>query len=317
MSHTHPAWLEGQRQRWLRNNAHLRMRHDAHCFVPPGKGQPKSFAARRLEQRRADEEQAAAAAEQDAFERELLELRWLVKSLRTDFLLRGLRDKYSPNQPRVPAGSPDGGQWTSGGGTGRNDPRVISDVTPDNNAIPDAQYAQGRARGPVTVRIGGRTFEVEAGQAARLFEAQTRADDAIARVREFDPNWRPTPSFKETVEGSIRSYEAEAEEAQARASELARKGIGPGPFAGESISARGPERNFTTSEHDEINRIGSETGCHTCGTKSGGTPLGNFVVDHQPPSALNSLGRSQQLYPQCLTCSLRQGGWITGRRIGR
>lgn len=26
--------------------------------------------------------------------------------------------KYSPDQPRVPAGSPDGGQWTSGGGGG-------------------------------------------------------------------------------------------------------------------------------------------------------------------------------------------------------
>jgi len=27
-----------------------------------------------------------------------------------------LERKYSPNQPRVPAGNPDGGQWTSGGG---------------------------------------------------------------------------------------------------------------------------------------------------------------------------------------------------------
>src|ERR1041384_2070316 len=26
--------------------------------------------------------------------------------------------KYSPDQPRVPAGNSDGGQWTSGGGSG-------------------------------------------------------------------------------------------------------------------------------------------------------------------------------------------------------
>lgn len=143
------------------------------------------------------------------------------------------------------------------------------------------------------------------------------AESAIARIRELDPNWQPTPSAYESVEGRIRAYNAEAREAQTRASELASKGIGPGPFAGESIPARGPERNFTTTERDELNRIGSETGCHTCGTKIGGTPLGNFVVDHQPPSALNSLGRVQQLYPQCLTCSLRQGGWIRGRRVGR
>ena len=34
----------------------------------------------------------------------------------TDALL--LLGKYSPEQPRVPAGNPDGGQWTSGGGSG-------------------------------------------------------------------------------------------------------------------------------------------------------------------------------------------------------
>lgn len=27
-----------------------------------------------------------------------------------------LERKYSPSQPRMPAGNPDGGQWTSGGG---------------------------------------------------------------------------------------------------------------------------------------------------------------------------------------------------------
>lgn len=51
--------------------------------------------------------------------------------------------KYSPNQPRVPAGSRESGRWTDGGGgigslaspmgnIGINDPRVVSDATPDN-----------------------------------------------------------------------------------------------------------------------------------------------------------------------------------------
>lgn len=53
--------------------------------------------------------------------------------------------KYSPDQPRVPAGEPGGGRWTDGGGAGdqadnnlqiateapRNDPRVISDASPE------------------------------------------------------------------------------------------------------------------------------------------------------------------------------------------
>lgn len=32
-------------------------------------------------------------------------------------LERALARKYRPDQPRVPAGSPDGGEWTSGGGS--------------------------------------------------------------------------------------------------------------------------------------------------------------------------------------------------------
>ncbi len=155
------------------------------------------------------------------------------------------------------------------------------------------------------------------GQAARLAVAEARAREAIARVREFDPNWRPTPSIRDTVEGRITTAEAEAREAQGRLSELARVGIGPGPFAGESIQARGPERDFTAAERREINNIGSSTGCHTCGGKNPGTLLDNFVPDHQPPNALNYSGRAQRLYPQCISCSKSQGGWISGSRRDR
>jgi len=62
---------------------------------------------------------------------------------------------FNPNEPRVPAGNPDGGQWTREGGSGgANDPRVLSDATPDNTWQPGAQYAAndppgiGRSQGP-------------------------------------------------------------------------------------------------------------------------------------------------------------------------
>jgi hypothetical protein len=83
--------------------------------------------------------------------------------------------------------------------------------------------------------------------------------------------------------------------------------VGVGKYAGESIPARSPARNFTTDEREEINRIGGETGCHTCGTKEPGTNSGNFIPDHQPPSSLNSSGDPQRLYPQCINCSRQQG----------
>lgn len=49
---------------------------------------------------------------------------------------------FNPNEPRVPAGNPDGGRWTSdGGNSNASDRRVLSDATPDNNWIPGAAYA--------------------------------------------------------------------------------------------------------------------------------------------------------------------------------
>ena len=269
MAYFAPAYLEHERKRWMRPDAHRYVRPDWRRWVKPG--------------------------------------------YEAEYHLALFGRKYSSDQPRVPAGNPDGGQWTGGGGGGRNDPRILSDATPDP-IKPGAQYAQSRPRaGAGFVTINGQEVEPTPGQAARLAVAQARAQDSIARVRALDPSWRPSPSAYSTVEGLIRSYEADAEQAQGRASDLARVGIGPGPFAGESIPARGPERNFTVRERNELNDIGRATGCHTCGTMEPGTTPGNFVPDHQPPSALNSVNRPQRLYPQCLTCSLRQGGWISRR----
>ena len=61
-----------------------------------------------------------------------------------------LEKLYNPHQPRVPAGHPDGGQWTSGGSTSAesvpsrqvmSEHQVPSDATPDNTWKPRAQYA--------------------------------------------------------------------------------------------------------------------------------------------------------------------------------
>jgi RHS repeat-associated protein len=91
----------------------------------------------------------------------------------------------------------------------------------------------------------------------------------------------------------------------------------PGPYAGESIPARGPERNWTQEENEEIDRIGFSTGCHTCGTKNPGTKGGHFVPDHQPPTAINFDNLPQRLYPHCLSCSHRQAGQVTQHKRDR
>jgi len=213
--------------------------------------------------------------------------------------------KYRSDQLRD-----DHGRWADeGGGSGINDSRVISDANPDPIQA-GQQYAQNRPRNSGAGIGNGQGAEPTPGQAARLVAVEAQARDAVARVREFDPQWQPTPSISESVEGRIATAQAEAREAQARLSELARAGIGPGPFAGESIPARGPERDFTSAERREINRIGSQTGCHTCGTKDPGTLYDDYVIDHQIPTRLNLRDAEQRLYPQCLLCSLRQGGTV-------
>jgi hypothetical protein len=84
----------------------------------------------------------------------------------------------------------------------------------------------------------------------------------------------------------------------------------PGRYADKSIPARGPARDFTNAERDQIDAIGKETGCHTCGTTNPGTKSGHFIPDHQPPNVLNPDGGPQRLYPQCLACSRQQGGEV-------
>jgi RHS repeat-associated protein len=90
--------------------------------------------------------------------------------------------------------------------------------------------------------------------------------------------------------------------------------LAPGPHAGDSVPARGPQRDFTPEERNATNQAGKDTGCHTCGTKDPGTKGGNFVPDHQPPSALNQNNKPQQLYPHCLGCSQTQGGQVNAAK---
>jgi hypothetical protein len=100
------------------------MRRDAHRFLPPApprwatKDEVRLFwgdcAANRA---RRDADQADGRVEIDELLRLKRELQEIKSQLR---LRRALRDikAYNPNQPRVPAGNPDGGQWTTEGAQG-------------------------------------------------------------------------------------------------------------------------------------------------------------------------------------------------------
>ncbi|PNQ76352.1 hypothetical protein BA950_07700 [Erythrobacter sp. SAORIC-644] len=90
--------------------------------------------------------------------------------------------------------------------------------------------------------------------------------------------------------------------------------LSPGPNARESIPAQ-PGRP-TTAQQREINRIGNESGCHSCGTRDSGRQSGNWTGDHQPPTGRNPSGGPQRFYPHCASCSARQGAEVRNANRG-
>ena len=97
---------------------------------------------------------------------------------------------------------------------------------------------------------------------------------------------------------------------QARAADELPEGVGVGPNAVESTPA-GPSPTPTADQQREINRIGDTYGCHNDATHTTpGTDSGNWIGDHQPPTALNTDGEPQVYYPHCDACSRRQGGMV-------
>jgi RHS repeat-associated protein len=72
----------------------------------------------------------------------------------------------------------------------------------------------------------------------------------------------------------------------------------------------GPTARPTAAQQAAINEMGDAHGCNTCGTSNPGTQSGNWVGDHQPPTALNPPGGAQVYQPQCLQCSRQQGGQV-------
>jgi MafB19-like deaminase len=103
----------------MRHDAHRWMQPDAARWLPPGTDPADVYPA--LAPKRDAAKAAAFAAEIAQAQRVLDALREEVASIRADMARRrALAIKYSPAQPRVPAGNPRGGQWSNGnaGGTG-------------------------------------------------------------------------------------------------------------------------------------------------------------------------------------------------------
>jgi len=171
-----------------------------------------------------------------------------------------LERRYSPDQPRVPAGNSGGGRWTGGGGGGDSgggssgarddrarrrdaedrvqtatniDPRVASDV--------DGSITLAQARGGGRGRSG---LGATPAQLARETISAERAARALTRVQELDPDWQPPQTLidPENIEHRIERNESDIREADARYAELLRAKFG------DNMPPRDPFRRLRTRE---------------------------------------------------------------------
>ena len=128
---------------------------------------------------------------------------WLLRAenvlAKARHLARVAKANFDPNQPRVPRGNPDGGQWTRvGGGSGRV--RIAQNIPPEEE----------------------RDFEENPASEVELAAIRAEGQELARRVREIDPTWNPSRSLTrpDSIEGDIARASGERDEAEARLREL-------------------------------------------------------------------------------------------------
>lgn len=246
MVHDRSAYSEQRRKQFMRQDAHRFIRPDAYRFMLPGSlryngkdvvryfwpetdtNQPQEAAGRKDGRYR----NTPAQDDRDAdSERERRALRHEIAKFRLDwelfkFALKGQK-AFNPDQPRVPAGGREGGRWTDGEGS--------------------TDFGGQRRR-------DGRGAGTPLQQQVRLELATARAQQALARVRDLDPNWRLPQSVTRSgsLEGTIRAKEAEAQAADARYLELLRGGSDPSDRALPRHSTGTPLRDVLTPGGEPI-----------------------------------------------------------------
>jgi hypothetical protein len=139
MSYVHPARPAHQRKRFTRADAYRFAAPGSPEAKPPGWLDPSATRVR-LKEAQEQEARAAFAAEVKALQAQQDRLCEMLAEIEYEFAWRRFVCKYSPSQPRVPAGNPDGGQWTRAAeeGTGSDASDDEGAGSDDSDAPPDS-----------------------------------------------------------------------------------------------------------------------------------------------------------------------------------
>ena len=115
MAWMHPDAIEERRRRWTRPDAERWLKPNPEHWLSPEElrlEHPELYERKygSLLQRKLTSARNAPSAETNRDPFDDSEVRWLLAEIKLDLLrLQYWRKAYNPNQPRVPAGNPDGG----------------------------------------------------------------------------------------------------------------------------------------------------------------------------------------------------------------
>jgi Bacterial CdiA-CT RNAse A domain len=254
MSPPDSPWLRQHRQRWRRHDAHLWIRHDAARFHPPGTDLADIYPTL---PRKADAAKAAAFdAEIEAGYRLLAVPREEVAELRAELKRRReLEAKYSPSQPRVPAGNPRGGQWTDRSGGQSTD----ASPSQDTGQSPDADLTQPMGN----VDVGDVSGSSELGDLFQIKPDETRViGEQVAGERQ---GGYPVDLLEErelgghAIEGHVTSRQAVVNSVRDGIDYASRNGDSTADMRESSftsLEAANKLVNATISDHpDQVNRV--------------------------------------------------------------
>ena len=191
-----------------------------------------------------------------------------------------LERRYSPDQPRVPAGIFGGGQWTNGGaaeisGGGSSGARDDRARRPTCRDCAEHRSESGERRRRVHHTGPGARPEAEADVSAgpgeatpsqldRLEDTARLAREAETRAGEIDPRWKPEPTLidpKQHRGVASTATKAHTRQANARYSEHSRELYGDLALPGRDSAPRGDltgPRALVRRQDDSETRRGAE-----------------------------------------------------------
>jgi phytoene dehydrogenase-like protein len=271
-------YYANQRDIRIRHDAHLWIRHDVKRFLAPGTDPADVYPALA---RRREAEDAAFAAEIAKHRRVLAALREELNSIKAEMIRRRLEEsKYSPTQPRVPAGNPRGGQWTDrSGGQG-----TVAGPSEDMGQGQDADLAQPMGN----VDIGDVR---ESSELNDLFHI--KPDDTRVGGVQLAASGYPVDLLEErelgghAIEGHLRSDQSFQSDLGDRVAEAVRKGdlvsdMRQGSFT--SLEAANKLVNATIARNpDQVSRV-----------VNGGSPKENLDADFPTPTGREAVARTER-----------------------